>query len=47
VRAVVWFQRNKETDWRVNSSATALAAFQALAQSPQWAGGPMAVHPAG
>jgi len=47
VRAVVWFQRNKETDWRVNSSAGALAAFQALAQSPQWAGGPMAVHPAG
>ena len=47
VRAVVWFQRNKETDWRVNSSASALAAFQALAQSPQWAGGPMAVHPAG
>ena len=47
VRAVVWFQRNKETDWRVNSSAGALTAFQALAQSPQWAGGPMAVHPGG
>ena len=34
VRAVVWFQRNKETDWRVNSSAGALAAFKALAAEP-------------
>jgi len=31
VKAVVWFDTNKETDWRVNSSPGALAAFRALA----------------
>ncbi|MGC9974594.1 MAG: glycosyl hydrolase [Gaiellaceae bacterium] len=34
VRAVVWFQRDKETDWRVNSSAAALHAFRRVANSP-------------
>jgi len=47
VRAVVWFQRNKETDWRVNSSPTALAAFQGLAANPAWAGPAPPVHPGG
>ena len=28
VRAVVWFHANKETDWRVNSSAASLSAFR-------------------
>lgn len=34
VRAVTWFHENKETDWRVTSSAAALAAFQEAAGSP-------------
>ena len=47
VRALVWFERNKETDWRVNSSPGALAAYQRLAANPVWAGPAMSVHPAG
>jgi Glycosyl hydrolase family 26 len=47
VAALVWFQRNKETDWRVNSSPSALGAFQALATRPDWGGPAMAVHPGG
>jgi hypothetical protein len=34
VHALIWFQRIKETDWRVNSSPAALAAFQQLVHSP-------------
>lgn len=34
VRVVVWFQRVKETDWRINSSASSLRAFRALVRSP-------------
>jgi hypothetical protein len=30
VRAVVWFHANKETDWRVNSSAASLSAFRSI-----------------
>jgi hypothetical protein len=30
VRALAWFHANKETDWRVNSSASALAAFRSV-----------------
>ena len=30
VRTVVWFDTNKETDWRVDSSAAALRAFRAI-----------------
>jgi hypothetical protein len=33
VRVLVWFQRIKETDWRVNSSAASLAAFRAFVAS--------------
>ena len=28
IEALVWFNANKETDWRINSSATSLTAFQ-------------------
>ncbi|MGI8857439.1 MAG: glycoside hydrolase family 26 protein [Thermomicrobiales bacterium] len=38
VRAVVWFNENKETDWRVNSSAAALAAYTAVAKSAKYQG---------
>jgi len=34
VRAVIWFQRVKETDWRINSSPQSLAAFRTLVRSP-------------
>src|SRR5581483_2417544 len=33
VRAFLWFEVSKETDWRVESSTSALAAFRTLAQS--------------
>lgn len=38
VRAVVWFDENKETDWRVNSSAAALAAYTSVAKSATYQG---------
>lgn len=38
VRAVVWFHTDKETDWRVSSSAGALAAFRAQVASPRYQG---------
>jgi len=38
IRAVIWFNENKETDWRVNSSATALAAFKSVAKSATYQG---------
>jgi beta-mannanase len=38
VRAVIWFDLNKETDWRVNSSPTALAAYKEVATSPTYQG---------
>ena len=38
VRAVIWFQEQKETDWRVNSSDAALAAFKQVAVSPAYQG---------
>ncbi|MGH2389372.1 MAG: glycoside hydrolase family 26 protein [Chloroflexota bacterium] len=34
VRAVIWFDKAKETDWRVNSSPRALAAFRQVAADP-------------
>ena len=39
VRALVWFQRYKETDWRINSSASSLRAFRALMHSPPFSTG--------
>jgi Beta-mannanase len=38
VKALIWFDANKETDWRVNSSANSLAAFRAVAASSAFAG---------
>jgi beta-mannanase len=34
LRALIWFDRNKETDWRVDSSIASGAAFRSLAASP-------------
>ena len=36
---VIWFDQNKETDWRVESSAGALAAYRAVVAQADWAGG--------
>ncbi len=38
VRAVVWFDKDKETDWRVNSSPSALAAYRTVVASPLYQG---------
>jgi beta-mannanase len=38
VRAVLWFDKDKETDWRVNSSPASLAAFKEVAASPIYQG---------
>jgi beta-mannanase len=38
LKAIVWFDENKETDWRINSSATALAAWRTIAASPTYRG---------
>lgn len=38
VHAVVWFNRVKETDWTVSSSAASLAAFRAVVASPTYSG---------
>ncbi len=40
VRAVIWFDENKETDWRVNSSSPSLAAYRTVAASPVYRGDP-------
>ena len=36
VKIVVWFDVNKETDWRVDSSQTSLDAYRAIATSAAW-----------
>ena len=36
VKIVVWFDENKETDWRVESSTRALDAYRAVATSSAW-----------
>jgi len=38
IKAVSWFHADKENDWRVNSSATALLAYQRAAASPLYRG---------
>ncbi|MDP9352848.1 MAG: carboxypeptidase regulatory-like domain-containing protein [Chloroflexota bacterium] len=38
VRAVLWFHENKETDWRVTSSAATLAAYSEVAASARYNG---------
>lgn len=35
VKAVIWFHENKESDWRVNSSSSALAAYSEVAHAYQ------------
>lgn len=39
VRAVVWFNRDKEQGWQIDSSPQSLAAFRAVAHSPEYGGG--------
>jgi len=34
IKGVVWFDVDKERDWRINSSASTLAAFKAMAADP-------------
>ena len=34
IKGVVWFDINKETDWRIASSPSALAAYKAMALDP-------------
>lgn len=36
VKAVIWFDKNKETDWRVASSTASLGAYRAVATSVAW-----------
>ncbi len=38
VRAVIWFNENKELDWRVNSTAATIDAFKKVATSAQFKG---------
>jgi hypothetical protein len=38
ISAVIWFDVNKETDWRVDSSASALAAYKSVVGSSVWGG---------
>jgi hypothetical protein len=38
VRAVVWFDENKETDWRVDSSSKSLAAYREVATASSYKG---------
>lgn len=47
VRVVIWFDRVKETDWRVDSSPATLGAFRAIADSPLYsAASPLSGVPA-
>lgn len=36
IRAFIWFHENKEADWRVDSSAASMLAFQAGAADPRY-----------
>jgi beta-mannanase len=38
VRAVIWFNENKESDWRVDTSPTTLAAYKQVVTSAQYTG---------
>ncbi len=38
IRAVIWFNEAKETDWPVDSSPATLAAYRAIARSPLYQG---------
>jgi beta-mannanase len=38
IRAIVWFDRVKERDWKIDSSPSSLSAFQSMAASPLFTG---------
>jgi beta-mannanase len=38
IKAIVWFDIDKETDWPVNSSPTSLAAYRQVVTSPNYRG---------
>ncbi|MCA1667584.1 MAG: beta-mannanase [Thermomicrobia bacterium] len=38
LRAIIWFDESKETDWRVNSSSASLTAFRTVVSSPTYHG---------
>lgn len=38
IKAVIWFDEDKETNWRVDSSPTALAAYRLVAKSAAYQG---------
>lgn len=38
VRAAIWFNERRETDWPIDSSPASLAAFAAVARAPRFAG---------
>ncbi len=40
VRALIWFDRDKETDWQIASSPASEAAFQTISRSPAFTGSP-------
>ena len=40
VRAIIWYDNSKETDWRVNSSSASLAAWQSVVRHPYFQAGP-------
>jgi Fibronectin type III domain/Glycosyl hydrolase family 26 len=39
VTAVIWFNVDKEADWRVESSSAAIGAYQSVVASSAWGGG--------
>ena len=45
IQAVVWFNRVKETDWRVESSETSLTAYKEVTGSSLYSGGPSDLIP--
>lgn len=38
IQAVIWFNKNQQTDWRIQSSATSLAAYRDVVASPLFGG---------
>jgi hypothetical protein len=46
IRGVIWFNEQKEQNWPVNSSETALSAFRTVAAQQQWQGSLLPYFPA-
>jgi endoglucanase len=40
LRMIFWFNINKETDWRINSSDTSLESFKKAIAAPAWDAAP-------